>query len=128
MKGFFFPVDDSQKVKRVFWKVCLVSACGESRDLVFSPSRSNLGLVSSRLGQPLANHEIYNLSMVSGPVLLKVKGTSWIFIFGGVKQTNKKMKMFDEIGQILVSRALDRTKKIRKIAADIFAKSGFENP
>ena len=36
--------------------------------------------------------------------------------------------MCDEIGQMLVSRALDRTKKIRKIAADIFAKSGLEKP
>ena len=38
------------------------------------------------------------------------------------------MKKIDEIGQMLVSRALDRTKKIRKIAADIFAKSGLEKP
>ena len=29
---------------------------------------------------------------------------------------------------MLVSRALDRTKKIRKTAADIFAKSGPEKP
>ena len=60
----------------------MISAFGESHDLVFSPSRSNLGLVSSRLGQPVANREIYNLSMVSRPVLFKIKGTSWMFIFG----------------------------------------------
>ena len=51
----------------------LVRAFGESRDLVFSPSRSNLGLVSSRLAGFVRNREIYNLGMVSGPVLLKKK-------------------------------------------------------
>ena len=38
------------------------------------------------------------------------------------------MDKLDEIGQMLVSRALDLTQKIRKIAADIFAKSGLEKP
>ena len=45
----------------------------------------------------------------------------------GVKQM-KKLKQVDEIGQILVSRALDDTKKMRKAGADIFAKSGPEKP
>ena len=48
----------------------------------------------------------------------------------GVKknETNKKttMKTYYEIGQILVSGALDGTKKIGKAGADIFAKSGPE--
>ena len=60
----------------------------ESRDLVFSPSRSNLGLVSSRLAGLVHNREIYNLSMVSGLVLLKIRGNTWIFIFLGPTQTN----------------------------------------
>ena len=38
------------------------------------------------------------------------------------------MKNNDEIGQILVSGALDDTKKMRKAGADIFAKSGLEKP
>ena len=38
------------------------------------------------------------------------------------------MKNNDEIGQMLVSGALDDTKKMRKAGADIFAKSGPENP
>ena len=38
------------------------------------------------------------------------------------------MENQNEIGQMLVSGALDRTKKIRKTAADIFAKSGPEKP
>ena len=38
------------------------------------------------------------------------------------------MKKLDEIGQILVSRALDDIKKMRKASADIFAKSGLEKP
>ena len=36
------------------------------------------------------------------------------------------MKIIDEIGQMLVSGALDWTKKIRKTAADMFAKSAPE--
>ena len=40
----------------------------------------------------------------------------------------KKSENEDKIGQMLVSRALDRTKKIRKTAADIFAKSGPGKP
>ena len=36
------------------------------------------------------------------------------------------MKTNDETGQSLVSGALDRTKSIRKTAADIFAKSGLQ--
>ena len=47
----------------------LVRAFGESGDLVFSLSRSNLGLVSSRFAGFVQNREIYNLSMVSGSVL-----------------------------------------------------------
>ena len=37
----------------------------------------------------VANREIYNLSMVSGPVLLKIKGKSWIFIFLESKKAKK---------------------------------------
>ena len=65
--------------------------------------------------------------MVSGPVLLKIKGKSWIFIFWGSKKQKKNGKN-DEIGQCLVSGALDDTKKMRKAGADIFAKSGLEKP
>ena len=42
--------------------------------------------------------------------------------------SKKNSENLDEIGQILVSRALDRTKSIRKTAADIFAKPGLEKP
>ena len=48
-------------------------------------------------------------------------------IFGDQKN-EKQMKTNYEIGQILVSGALDQTKKIRKTAADIFQKSGLEKP
>ena len=75
----------------------------------------------------VANREFYNLSMVSGPVLLKIKGTSWIFMrklaLGGSKN-QKKTNKWNEIGQMLVSGALDDTKTIGKVGADIFAKSG----
>ena len=77
----------------------LVRTFGESRDLVFSRSRPNLGLVSSRFAGFVQNREIYNLGMVSRPVLLNIKGKSWISIFLGLKQTKTnetQMKKWDE--------------------------------
>ena len=47
--------------------------------------------------------------------------------FGGSKN-QKKMENWNEIGQILVSRALDDTKTIGKVGGNIFAKSGPEKP
>ena len=59
---------------------------------------------------------------------LKNKGEKLDFhIFGGHK-TNKIKEKFDEIGQILIPRALNDTKKIRKAGADIFANSGAAKP
>ena len=56
--------------KNVFLEgIRLVSAFGESRDLVLSPSRSDLVVQSSRFAVLVQNREILNLSMVSGPVL-----------------------------------------------------------
>ena len=69
--------------------------------------------------------------MVSGSVLFKIKGNSWIFILWGSKKRKKretKMKQWAEISQIVVSGALDDTGKMRKAGADIFAKSGPEKP
>ena len=91
-----------------------------SRNLVFSPSRLYLGLVSSRFAGFVRNREIYNLDMVSGPVLLKIKGTTY-------RQQNKTEQL-NEIGENLVPGALNDTKTIRKASADIFANSGAEKP
>ena len=60
----------------------LVRAFGESRDLVLSPSRSDL-VVQSCYFFGVANREIYNLGMVSGPVLLKIKGNGLVFVLWG---------------------------------------------
>ena len=78
LKTPFFPAGDPQKEKRVFFLegIRLVSAFGESRDLVLTPSRSDLVVQSSRFFWRNPRREIYNLGMVSGPVLLKIKGTS----------------------------------------------------
>ena len=76
----------------------LVRAFGESRDLVFSPSRSNLGLVSSRLAGFVRNREIYNLGMVSGPVLLKIKGKSRILI----KNANRNLVLTPSRSDLVV--------------------------
>ena len=52
--------------------------------LAFSPGLANLGLVSSRLVHPVANHEIYSLGMVAGPVFNKNKRDSLdCHTFGG---------------------------------------------
>ena len=67
--------------------------------------------------------------MVSGPVLSNIKGKSWIFMkkfdFGGSKNKTKTKK-WNEIGQMLVSGALDDIKTIGKVGADIFVISGPE--
>ena len=101
----------------------MVSGFGESRDLVLSPSRSDLVVQSCYFFCRVANREIYNLSMVSGPVLLKIKGQIWISVLLASKSENK-LKTIDEIGQFLVSGALDRNNSIRKTAAGLFAQSG----
>ena len=63
--------------------------------------------------------------MVSGPVLLKIKG-KLIFKLWGSKKQKKKSKQIDEICKMLVSGALDDTKTIGKAGGDIFANSGLE--
>ena len=77
----FFPPGDSQKSTRVFWNVyAWLGLSVKVGTFFFSPSRSNLGLVSSRFAGFVRNREIYNLGMVSGPILLKIEGKSWIFM------------------------------------------------
>ena len=49
----------------------LVRAFGESRDLVLSPSRSDL-VVQSFFIFRVANREIYNLGMVLDPVFAQI--------------------------------------------------------
>ena len=44
------------------------------------------------------------------------------------QQIENEMKKWDEIGQMLVSGALDDTKTIGKAGADIFANFGAETP
>ena len=61
----------------------------------------------------------------------KDKGKKSDFHIFGVQQMKKKRnenEKNDEISQMLVSGALDDTKKMRKAGADIFAKSGPEKP
>ena len=70
----------------------LVNAFGENRDLVLSPSRSDLVVQSSRFAVLVGNREILNLSMVSGPAFKKMKRTNWIFIPFGDQQMKKKRK------------------------------------
>ena len=47
------------------------------------------------------------------------------FVLLAAKQ-HKKTEKFDDIGQMLVPRALNDTTKIRKASADIFANVGLD--
>ena len=90
--NFEFPFFRSMtpRSQNVFFEgIRMVRAFGESRDLVFSPSRSNLGLVSSRLAGFVRNREIYNLGMVSGPVLLEIKAKLRFSYLWGQKNKQK---------------------------------------
>ena len=73
--------------------------------------------------------QIYNLGMVSGPVLLKIKGkVAFSYVVGQTTKTKSGNIERNEIGQMLVPGALNDTKKIRKAGADIFANFGAEKP
>ena len=97
----------------------LVSAFGESRDLVLTPNRSDFVV-----------HSCYFFP----------ESSSWDLQFGhGFRacsltdnrnklDTKQKTETNYEIGQMLVSGALDETKTVGKAGADIFAKSGSEKP
>ena len=103
----------------------------ESRDLLLSPSHSDLVVQSSRFARFVRNREILDLSMVSGPVLQTEKEKGLMSILLGINNTNKnesKTNTWDEIGQMLVSRALDDTETIGKAGADSFAHVGAGKP
>ena len=51
-----------------------------------------------------------------------------MFILLGTKNEKQIKKTIDEIGQMLVTGALDDTKMIGKVGADIFANFGAEKP
>ena len=99
------PCFFTMSVKFGFGELSICRICAESRDFEFEPGFRACSLKSKR--KKLDFH-----------------------ICGGRKNEKKRnqMKMWDEIWQILVSGALDDTKKMRKAGADIFAKSGPEKP
>ena len=90
------------------------------------PSRSNLVVQSFRFAVLVGNHEILNLSMVSGPVFKKTKREKLDCHTFGDQQAKTKTNKFDEIGQMLVPGALNDTKKIRKVGADSSQISGLK--
>ena len=61
--------------------------------LVLTPIRSDLVVQSSLFFWPNPRREIYNLSMVSGPVLKKIKGESQIFILLRVNKRKQNGNM-----------------------------------
>ena len=108
----------------------MVRGFGESRDLLLSPSRSDL-VVQSCYFFPCSKSRDLGPEHGFRACSFKNKGKKLDFHenvgFWRVKKP-KKTKTWNEIGQMLVSGALDDTKTIGKVGADIFAKSGPGTP
>ena len=88
----FFPVGDSQKSKRVFWEV---RGFGESRDLLLSPSRSDLVVQSCFCFFVYQIARSRSWAWFQGLFCkkwLKNEGTKSDFHTFGVNKTNKKNK------------------------------------
>ena len=104
----------------------MVRGFGESRDLLLSPS-GQIWSYRAVIFFPCSKSRDLGPEHGFRACSLKNKGKKSDFhIFGGQK-TNKIREKLDEIGQILVPRALNDTKKIRKAGADIFANVGAEH-
>ena len=115
MKTCFF----TKSVKFGFGELSICRICAESRDL--GPGHGFRACSFKNKGKKLDFH-------IFGVQKMK-KMKKWMFALIGFKKTNKNrtnMNNWDEIGQIVVSGALDDTKKMRKASADTFAKSGLE--
>ena len=85
----------------------LVRAFGESRDLVLSPSRSDLVVQSCYFVFPCSKSRDLGPEHGFRACSLKNKGKQLDFHIFGVKKNKKQVDNLDEIGQMLVSRALD---------------------
>ena len=94
--------------------------------LLVSPSLSDLVVQSCRFDEFVGNREIYNLSMVSRPVLLQIKEIIGISYIEGVKQL-KTTKQFNEVGQFVVHRVLNDTKKSARPALIFLRMLGLNN-
>ena len=105
----------------------MVRGFGESRDLLLSPSRSDL-VVQSCFFFPCSKSRDLGPEHGFRACSFKNKWKKSDFQFFGGQKTNKIREQLNEIGQILVPRALNDTKKIRKAGADIFANFGAEKP
>ena len=64
----------------------------------------------------------------SGPVSEQIQGIVWIVMLFGREKRNNKTNELNEIGELLVPGALDRTDQIRKAGVIVSAKLGPENP
>ena len=84
------------------------------------PSRSDLVVQSSPFDVTVGNCEILNLSMVSGPIFSKIKGTNLICTLSGVNKRNNKTEKFNKVDPSVVPGALNDTNKIRRAGADIY--------
>ena len=114
---------DSQKSKRVFWKVCPwlgVLPYFFTKSVKFGFGELSISWICAESRDLQSGHGFRACS-------LKKKEKIGFSYLGG-SQKPKKTKMWNEICQMLVSGALEGTTTIGKAGADIFAKSGPETP
>ena len=124
----FFPVGDSQKSKRVFWEVYAWLGVSVKVATFFCHQVGRIWSYRAVIFFPCSKSRDLGPEHGFRACSFKNKGKKSDFhIFGGQK-TNKIRETLDEIGQILVPRALNDTKIIRKAGADIFANFGAGKP
>ena len=101
----------------------MVRGFGESRDLLLSPSRSDL-VVQSCYFFPCSKSRDLGPEHGFRACSFKNKGKMSDFHIFESQKTKKIREQLNEIGKILAPRALNDTKKIRKAGADIFVNCG----
>ena len=105
----------------------MVGGFGDSRDLVFFTKSVKFGFGEVSISQICAESRDLQSGHGFRACSFKNKRKKVDFYIFGVNNIKKK-EQIDEVGQNLVSGALDDTKKIRKAGADIFVKSGLDKP
>ena len=124
----FFPVGDSQKSKRVFWEVYAWLGGSVKVATFFCHQVGQIWSYRAVIFFPCSKSRDLGPEHGFRACSFKNKGKKSDFHIYGGQKTNTIREKLNEIGQILVPRALNDTKKIRKAGADIFANFGAEKP
>ena len=119
----FFPVGDSQKSKRVFLEVYALLGVSVKVATFFCHQVGQIWSYRAVIFFPCSKSRDLGPEHGFRACSFKNKGKKLDFHTLGSKN-GKKSENLNEIGQILVSGALDDTKTIGKAGVDIFANSG----